>query len=883
MKRPFGAFWHDIGWFFISRFAPFGECTQYREQQRYHLPRMFKYVAWVMALLALLMAQPALAAAPAAPIITITAEAGYGGYTKPGAWTPVRISVSNVGDPVEAVIQLTSSDANNPAKTRASVSLPRGARRTLTLYAAPGINAITVQVMDNTGVLLATATPVARPLNEGDHLALAINDPPDAYTFLADGAAPGKRKYVAQLRIEQLPDLAAALDSLDEIVIGNADTGAMTAAQRGAIRGWLVGGGQLVIAGGPGAALSSRGFADILPAQVQPALLNIQNPAQVMSDFARPNSLALTQTAPGVITSTAAAPSAQLRQTAPDAQILLSAASASGEWPLIIRRAIGRGVIDQLAFDPTLGGWADDRAARLALFDALSGGRVDVALAGPTLIKNETSANNAARAMQVSALPSVLLIAVFLALFVMAIGPGNYLILRRVNRLSWAWVTVPALVLAFTLGAALLGAGAQGGGPTLNRLTVWMGDARLADGRASVILGVFSPRRADLALELGDGLAMETHSDRPDVFAPVSEDIAQPNRIAPLIIESGAARAFYARGQAALAQGAGAIQAALTLTPSIGGEPARLGGLIRNFGATPLTDCVLIVGRDYQAVGSIAPGAGIFAEVVLWQNEAQSHFGAHELSYPYGGFQRFRSAFNSAPRSSQASSSSNNLYRNSNFDLKGPPVSAPFIQWRAASNKYADQAQQELVTALFDTVNRAGDGANLACWGAANPLGAGIQSGAGRVIDTTLFVWRLPVQNVLLGAGQTLPPDAFEWRITGGGAGYSDNGLSFEPGSSVVAFTPWLNARTSSITNTIILQMDAALNAMSDQLAHTSLQIYDWRAQGYVWAGESVSQTNALTLTGAYASPAGEVRLRLNTGADGLAINALRVSLTGGR
>ncbi|MFZ1794805.1 MAG: hypothetical protein WAU96_15410, partial [Anaerolineae bacterium] len=272
---------------------------------------MFKYVAWVMALLALLMAQPALAAAPAAPIITITAEAGYGGYTKPGAWTPVRISVSNVGDPVEAVIQLTSSDANNPAKTRASVSLPRGARRTLTLYAAPGINAITVQVMDNTGVLLATATPVARPLNEGDHLALAINDPPDAYTFLADGAAPGKRKYVAQLRIEQLPDLAAALDSLDEIVIGNADTGAMTAAQKSAIRAWLVGGGQLVIAGGPGAALSSRGFADILPAQVQPALLNIQNPAQVMSDFARPNSLALTQTAPSVITSTAAAPSAQ--------------------------------------------------------------------------------------------------------------------------------------------------------------------------------------------------------------------------------------------------------------------------------------------------------------------------------------------------------------------------------------------------------------------------------------------------------------------------------------------------------------------------------------------------------------------------------------------
>lgn len=840
---------------------------------------MVKFVARMMAVAAALMAQPALAAPPAAaPIISLSAEAGYGGYTKPGAWTPVRISVSNAGDPVEAVIQLTSSDANNPAKTRATVSLPRGARRALTLYAAPGITSITAQALDGAGALLAAATPAARLLSEGDHLALAINDPPDAYTFLADGAPPGKRKYIAQLRMEQLPDLAAALDALDEIVMGNADTGAMTAAQKSAIRAWLVGGGQLVVAGGPGAALSSRGFADILPAQVQPALLNIPNPAQVMRDFARPNSLAPAQAAPGVITSTAAAPSAQLRQTAPDAHILLSAPSASGDWPLIIRRAIGRGVVDQLAFDPALGGWAEDRAARLALFDALSGGRVDEVVAGPALLKNEASASNAARAMQVSALPSVLLVALFLALFVMAIGPGNYLILRRVNRLAWAWVSVPALVLAFTLGAALLGAGAQGGGPTLNRLTVWMGDARLADGRANTIVGVFSPRRADLALELGDGLVVEARPDRADGFAPVSEDIAQPNRIAPLTIESGAARAFYARGQAA----APAVQAALVFTPAVNGEPAMLGGVIRNAGATALTDCALIVGRDYQAVGGLAPGASAFAEVALRQNEAQSHFAARELGNPYGGFQRFRSAFNSAPRASQPPVNSA-LYRNSSFDLKGPPVSAPFIEWRAAASRFADQAQQELVTALFDATSRAGDGANLACWGAANPSGAGLAGAAGRTLDAALFVWRLPAQNMLLGAGQTLPPDAFEWRITSGGAAYGDNGLAFEPGGSVIAFAPWLNARTSAITNTVVVEMDAALNAMSSQLADASLRIYDWRAQAYVRAGAGVSRTNALTLTGAYASPAGEVRLGLNTGADGLSITALRVSVTGGR
>ena len=790
---------------------------------------------------------------PAAPIISLSAEAGYGGYTKTYAWTPVRVSVGNVGDPVEAVIQLASSDANNPVKTRASVSLPRGARRVLTLYAAPGINAITVQALDATNAPLAAATPTVRPLGTGDHLTLVISDPADAYAFLADRPAPAKRGYVAQLRAEQTPDLLAALDGLDQIVIGNADSGAFSAAQRAAIRAWVLGGGQLVIAGGPGAALSGRGFADVLPAQAQPALLNIQNPAQVMADFARPNSLVLTNTRAVAAPAPTSAPSAQLRVTAPDAQVLLSGAAGNGDYPLIVRRALGRGVIDQLAFDPTLGGWADTapaRAARTDLFEMLRGGRVDAALAAPTLIKNT------ARAMPVSALPSVLIIAAFLSVFVLAIGPGNYLLLKRLNRLAWAWASVPALALAFALAAALLGAGARGSAPSLNRLTVWMGDARVADGRAHVIAGVFAPRRADLPITLGDTLAVELPPDQQnDPLAPVLVEVAQPNRIAPFAIDSSAARSLYARGAAAL-PAASPIGSALVFTPALGGGQARLGGEIRNASAAPLTDCALIVGRDYAVVGNLAPGAAAFAELTLWQDESQSHLLAQEAYSPYGNtFSSFRSMFNSAPRSSQTATGSI-LRRNAFFDFGGPAVTAPFIEWRAAANRNADQAQQELVVALFGAGSRAGDGANLACWSAINPTGITAQDTPAQTYDHALLVWRLPAQNVLLGAGASLPPGAFEWRVANGEA---------------------------DLTDTINLQMDAALNTMADQLDAASLQIYDWRARSFVSAAPTLSITNRLSLTGAYASPSGEVRLRLNTGADGLAINQLRVSVTSGQ
>lgn len=843
---------------------------------------MVKLAAWVMAFAAILFAptansynshsQPSLSA----PILTLSAEAGYGGYTKPGAWTPVRITVSNAGDPAEIVIQLASPDANTRTRTRASMSVVRGARRSLVLYAPPEMTNFTIQALDSAGGLLATTSPIVRPISLGDHLALAINDPPDAYTFLADGAPAGKHNYVAQLRMEQLPDLVAALDALDEIIIGNADTSGMTAAQKSAIRAWVVGGGQLVVAGGPGAALSARGLADLLPAAVEPALLSIQNPAQVMSEFARPN--AISQTA--VASSTTPAPAAQLRPATTDAQILLAAPAANGDWPLIVRRSLGRGVVDQLAFDPALGGWVNP--ARLGVFSMLSGGRVDAALAGPALIKDTTAASEAARSMPVSALPSVLLVGVFLALFVMALGPGNYFLLKRLNRLAWAWFTIPLTVLVFTALAAILGMGTRASGPALNRLTVWMGDARLPDGRTHTLAGIFAPSRATLNIDLGDGLVAEVQTTRADDPPPLlNVDMARPNRLDALALDSGAARVFYNRGQGAggREQGTGNsfIEATLVFTPAVAGDGARVGGVIRNTSTTPLTDCVLIVGRDYQAVGNLAPGASAIAQVALVQNEAQSNFRAQDAATnPFGNYNRFRSVFSTAPRASQAAAPSS-LYRNSSFDLKGPQAISALVAWRPAPDRYAEQAQQQLITALFDTVSRVGNGANVACWSAVNA--SGVNAPQTKAIDTSVFVWRLPVRNLLLQTGQTLPPDAFEWRITNGGAEYADDGLLFEPGASIMAFTPWLNTRTTAQTSVVRVELDAATNATSDQMMAANLSVYDWGAKAFVPVGKGISATNALVLTGAYASPAGEIRLRLDTGADGIALRGLRVSL----
>src|SRR4029078_3512544 len=51
------------------------------------------------------------------------------------------------------------------------------------------------------------------------------------------------------------------------------------------------------------------------------------------------------------------------------------------------------------------------------------------------------------------ALPPVGGLIAILVVYILLIGPINYLILKRIDRREWAWVTMPVLIVAFAVGA----------------------------------------------------------------------------------------------------------------------------------------------------------------------------------------------------------------------------------------------------------------------------------------------------------------------------------------------------------------------------------------------------------------------------------------------
>ena len=69
-------------------------------------------------------------------------------------------------------------------------------------------------------------------------------------------------------------------------------------------------------------------------------------------------------------------------------------------------------------------------------------------------------------------IPSVRALGVLLILYIVIVGPVNFLLLKLKNKLHFAWVTIPTLTVLFALGAFGLAYSLRGNDIMINKLSV---------------------------------------------------------------------------------------------------------------------------------------------------------------------------------------------------------------------------------------------------------------------------------------------------------------------------------------------------------------------------------------------------------------------------
>ncbi len=528
--------------------------------------------------------------------VSMTVDAGYGSYFREGHWLPLRVTIRNEGDALSGRL-VVRPETSGPIVTSAystPVDLPAGSQKEATLYvtARRRSSDLTLELLNASGERVTQQDATLRALSPTDRINVIVTGPGVSAPSLSEAHAAGAQAVQAVWTVADIPDHAQALAAVDLLLVAGADTDALSLQQRDAIRGWLTGGGHLIVSGGSSWRLSTAGFADLLPLTVAASQTrsDLDAIAHAVGDWtgSLPNEPAVL--ASGTSTS--------------NAQII--AQTADG-LPLIARRIVGAGTVDYLAFDPTdepLRSWdgLPDLWFRLAASTApqppWSSAPVDAQQAGTAL----------SMLPGVDLLPPVMAMVTFLVTYIVLIGPVTYWLLSRLNRLEWAWFTIPVLILIFSLVAWQLGFNLRGQQVIVSRLTLVESWPDSDEAHVRQMIGLLPPRRGVYELASPEGfLRAMPGSPQWGGATQSGVEIRQMNGfgVQEMTIDGG----LFANFSQETSVPAPAISGTLTLTRRSDPATSMLQGALRNDTASLLRDPVVLArGVAFPLGGDLAPG-----------------------------------------------------------------------------------------------------------------------------------------------------------------------------------------------------------------------------------------------------------------------------------
>ena len=572
----------------VRRTLYFVRCTLYFVRCTSYFVRCTLYVL-LFAVLAFAAAVP-VNAQEGSPV-TLTAQPAFEGKFKYGEWMTVWVTLENSGPDIEGEVRAVIRGDTGQNTYVVPVSLAHGARKRLPLYVLPNNFSHQIQIELVSGEQRIQMRIVnVHPQVNINYLIGITAETRGALALLPGIRLPGGRQpVVVDAPLQSLPTRMEGLRSLDALVLNAVDTTGLTPKQIEALNGWIRQGGHLIIGGGAGAPETAAGLpAEWLP--LAPADLAELDSLEGLAEFAE---------APPV-----RVPGPFLAATGTTQGTTLAAQDGI---PLVQQVHLGEGMVTFIALD-----------LRITPFDAWTGTTIfwEAVLAPgaeyPPNLSPDTSTRQMQSGMMSTALanipsldlPSVKNIALLLGLYILLVGPVNYLVLRKIRKLHWGWVTIPALTLVFTALSFGIGYAMRGNDLIINKAAVIRGHE---DGSAQVstYIGVFSPASRAYQIELlGNGLPGPM--SRPyDAWAPSTGGgnltfvQSSPAGVNGLGVDQWSMQSFMVEG---ITENFGALHAELEI------RDGHLTGTVTNQTGQPIEDVTALLGARFQTLGNLPVG-----------------------------------------------------------------------------------------------------------------------------------------------------------------------------------------------------------------------------------------------------------------------------------
>ena len=734
-------------------------------------------------------------AAAAGEQVSLTAHLGYNGTIKSGAWMPVDVDVTNNGPAFEGTLQVEAGTGFNggfPVKGATSgprvlyqtpVSLTSGATKHLRTYIVDGQpGAINVEIIQSGRLVVSSQASAPNTLA---FLIGVLSDQPAALSALASASPSGFTPGVVHLAPSDIADSAVILRAFDVIAIDDFSTDTLTSAQRTALDDYVRGGGALLIGTGASWHKTVAGLpSDIVPMQIGSSEL-------IDVSHAMPGVGAL-DLATGEVSAGGAAWLAQ------------------GAQPLIVEQRVGDGSISLATFD-----WNQDPIAswsgtpdllrqvlvRSAIGVAASANNGNVGAVVPVASRG-AGVSQVLGILPALDLPTWWLIGGLIALYVLVVGPLNYLVLRAINRRALAWLTVPAIVLVASGAAYGSSVATKGRSVEATEVAVLHVTAGSERAYAETYTGILTPTRGDYQVDLAGPRPLVSpiynysagpipNSSAVDLTVDTTNNSLTLPGMTAFTLRGFATEAFVPAQQlvvdAQLAQG-------------------QFTGTVKNLSTVTFDDGVVIAGNSFQKFGTLAPGG------------TASFSFAPTVSTPFGGPPAYAS-----------------IYPNSIFGPQGPSGSGSVS---------GSQRDGELKTAVLSTLVGGFKGFNwsttpmVVAWSKTTFSQISVEGDRPQMFGETAVVMNAPVAKISAGA---LPAGVTTGRVVDIDGTMQQGGgppgvVMMQKGSVTYEFAPPLapGAHLSAVSISSANQFAGKAGPPGTGGTAEEAQIWDWSQNAWV-------------------------------------------------
>ncbi|WP_131927644.1 hypothetical protein [Effusibacillus lacus] len=383
-------------------------------------------------------ANPATAAGETDTLI-LTAEVGVDNYYKQNRWTQVKVSVTNNGPDLQGTVRLTHRSLKS-GMFEQPISVASGQSASVVLE-VPGtaINPETMAVVMQDGKELQKQ--FLRPNAMVGTLTATIGGK-NLFSFLVQQTAPSSGTTIVRPLNESDIVSATGMESVDLLVVNDLSAANLQAKQADEIRKWVELGGTLVVGTKPNFSGDAGLLKELLPAKINgQSSLNLT----VMNQFAKGQPLT------GEL-------SVATVQTI-DGRALLK----HNELPLVVEKKFGTGRIIQALYDletEPLASWNGNTELWRNLL-GMDSVEFDRSMRGDT---GEWALVNASEYIPQLKLAPIGTVAILFLAYLLAAGPGIYLILRRKDRREWGWVALPSLAVLLAGSVLVVGFQSRGSG-----------------------------------------------------------------------------------------------------------------------------------------------------------------------------------------------------------------------------------------------------------------------------------------------------------------------------------------------------------------------------------------------------------------------------------